>query len=95
MTDVRHVARRGYKKIHTNFLVVKPEGKNYFEERNRYNDNIKKSSEVMGLQGVDSIHVAQDRDQWRALAAGAYSNQIVLGDKMRIFLSRTSQIYGD
>jgi hypothetical protein len=33
----------------------------------RWNDNIKMDLKETGWDGVDWIHLAQDRDQWRAL----------------------------
>jgi hypothetical protein len=35
--------------------------------RRRWEDNIKMDLKETGWEGVDCIHVAQDRDRWRAL----------------------------
>jgi len=43
--------------------VKKPLGR----PRSRWEDNIKMDLEEVGWEGVDWIHLAQDRDQWRDL----------------------------
>jgi hypothetical protein len=49
-------------------LVGKPEGKRPLgRPRRRWVDNIKMVFTEIGLDGVDWIEMAQDRDQWRAL----------------------------
>jgi hypothetical protein len=49
-------------------LVGKPEGKIPLgRPRRRWVDNIKIDLREIGLDGVDRIELAQDRDQWRAL----------------------------
>jgi hypothetical protein len=46
-------------------LVRKPEKKILFgRHRHRQEDNIKMDLREMGYEGVDWIHLAQDRDQW-------------------------------
>jgi hypothetical protein len=48
--------------------VRKPEGKELFETpRCKWEDNIRMDLREIGWEDVDWIHVAQDRDQWRAL----------------------------
>jgi hypothetical protein len=48
--------------------AVKPEGKRPLgRPRRRWVDNIKMDLREMGLDGVNWIDMAQDRDQWRAL----------------------------
>jgi len=50
-----------------NILVGKPEGKIPFRRpRHRWEDNRMNLSET-GWEGVDWMHLAQDRDQWLAL----------------------------
>ena len=49
------------------FLVGKPEGKNYLEDRHRWEDNIKMDLQEVGCGGMDWIDLAQDCDRWRAL----------------------------
>jgi hypothetical protein len=39
----------------------------HFEDVDKWKDNIKINVREMGLEDVDFIHVAHDRDQWRAL----------------------------
>jgi hypothetical protein len=49
-------------------LVGKPEGKRPLgRQRRRSVDNIKMDLREIGWDGIDWIHLAQDRDQWRAL----------------------------
>jgi hypothetical protein len=49
-------------------LVGKPEGKRPLgRPRCRWVDNIKMDLGEIGWDGMDSIELAQDRDQWRAL----------------------------
>jgi hypothetical protein len=49
-------------------LVGKPEGKRPLgRPRNRWVDHIKLDLGEIGLDGVDWIGLAEDRDQWRAL----------------------------
>jgi hypothetical protein len=51
-----------------NILVSKCEGKRQFGRPRRIReDNIKMDLREIGLEGVDWIHLAQDRDQWRVL----------------------------
>ena len=35
--------------------------------RRRWGDNIKMALQEVGCEGTDWIHLAQDRDRWRAL----------------------------
>jgi hypothetical protein len=49
-------------------LVGKPEGKrSQGRPRRRLVDNIRMDLREIGWDGMDWIHQAQDRDQWRAL----------------------------
>jgi hypothetical protein len=58
----------GAKRNAYRILVGKPEGKRPAIELIRsWKDNIKIDLREIGLSGVDWIHLAQDRDQWRAL----------------------------
>jgi hypothetical protein len=51
-----------------NILVEKPEGRRSLgRPRRRWEDNIKKDLGEIGFGDVDWIHLAQDRDRWRAL----------------------------
>jgi hypothetical protein len=52
-----------------NTLVGKQEGKRPLgRTRHRWEDNIRMDLREVGWEGVDWIHLAQDRDRWRALA---------------------------
>jgi hypothetical protein len=49
-------------------LVGKPEGKRPIgRHTRRWEDNITIDLREIGWGGVDWVHLAQDRDQWRAL----------------------------
>jgi hypothetical protein len=49
-------------------LVVEPQGKTPLgKPRRRYKDNIKMVLREIGSEGVDWIHLAEDRDRWRAI----------------------------
>jgi hypothetical protein len=49
-------------------LVGKPEEKRTLARpRRRWEDNIKRDGREIGFGNVDWIHLAQDRDRWRAL----------------------------
>jgi hypothetical protein len=49
-------------------LVGKPEGKRPLERpRRRWEDRIKMDFIEIGCGGVEWIHLAQDRDRWRAV----------------------------
>jgi hypothetical protein len=51
-----------------NILVWKPEGRRPLgRSRSRWEDNIKMDLREIGFGDVDWIHLAQDRDRWRAL----------------------------
>jgi hypothetical protein len=63
-----HVARMGEKRNAFRILVGKPERKRPLgRPRRRWVDNIKMDLREIGWDDVDWIHLAQDRDQWRAL----------------------------
>jgi hypothetical protein len=49
-------------------LFQKPEENRPLERaRRRWEDNIKIYLREIGIEGVDFIHLSQDRDRWRAL----------------------------
>jgi hypothetical protein len=51
-----------------NILVGRPEGRRPLGiPRRRWEDNIKMGIRETGFWDVDWIHLAQDRDRWRAL----------------------------
>jgi hypothetical protein len=63
-----YVAWRGRRRNVYNTLVVKPEVKRPLgRRRRRWDDNIRMDLREIQWVGVDWIHLAQDRDQWRDL----------------------------
>jgi hypothetical protein len=62
-------------------LVGKPEGKRPLgRPRRRWEDGIKMDLEKTGWEGVQCIHLAQDRDRWRDLV-NAVMNLSVLAPR--------------
>jgi hypothetical protein len=54
--------------MHTIFLLIKPEGKGPLgRTSSRWKHNIRTDFRDIGWEGVDWIHLAQDRYQWRVL----------------------------
>jgi hypothetical protein len=65
-----HVTSMGGKRNAYRILVGKPEGKRRLgRPRRRREDNIGMDLREIGWGGMDWIDLAQDRDQWRALAS--------------------------
>jgi hypothetical protein len=63
-----HVARMGEMRSAYNILVGRPEGRRPLgRPRRRLEDNIKMDLKEIRFGDVDWIHLAQDRDRWRAL----------------------------
>jgi hypothetical protein len=63
-----HVARMGGGRNFYRVLVGKPERKRLLErQRRRWEDGIKMDLREIGWGGVEWIHLAQDRDRWRAV----------------------------
>jgi len=63
----RHVARMGAITAYS-ILVGKPERKRPLGRlRRRWKDNIRKDLREICWEGVDWMHMAQDRVQWRAV----------------------------
>jgi len=63
-----HVAHMGEVGNEYRILVRKPEGKKPLGRlRHRWEDNIRTNLSEIVWEGVDWMHLAQDRDQWRAV----------------------------
>jgi hypothetical protein len=63
-----HVASMGEMRKVYNILVGKPEGRRPLGRHGRkWEDNIRMDLMEIEWEDVDWIHLAQDRDQWRAL----------------------------
>jgi hypothetical protein len=64
-----------------NVLMGKPEGKRSLgRPRRRWEDGIRMDLREIGLEGVDCIRLAQDRDRWWAVVS-AGMNLSVLGPR--------------
>jgi hypothetical protein len=63
-----NVARMGEVRSAYNILVGRPEGRRPLgRPKRRWEDNILMDLRETGFGDVDWIHLAQDRDRWRAL----------------------------
>jgi hypothetical protein len=63
-----HIACMGDMRNACKIVIRKSEGKRPFKRlRHRWEDNIGMDLQDIGLEGVDWMHLAQDRDQWQAL----------------------------
>jgi hypothetical protein len=62
-----HVARKG--EVRDAYILVgRPEGRRPLgRPRRRWEDNIEMDLREIGFGDMDWIHLAQDRDRWRAL----------------------------
>jgi hypothetical protein len=61
-------------------LVGKPKGRPLERPRHRWEDGIKMDLRETGWGGVEWIHLAQDRDRWRAVV-NAVMNLLVLAPR--------------
>jgi hypothetical protein len=79
MRWVGHVARMGEGRNVFRVLVVKPEGKGPLERpRCRWKDGIKMDLREIGWEGLEWIHLAEDRDCWRAVVSAVMNFQVVM-----------------
>jgi hypothetical protein len=59
-------------------LVGKPEGKRPLgRPRRRWEDEIRMDLREIGLEGVDWIRLAQDRDRWQAVVSAVMSLRVL------------------
>jgi hypothetical protein len=72
-----HAARMGERRNAYRILVGKAEGKKTLgRPRRRWEDNIKMTYREIGWGAMDSIDLAQDKDQWRALVNTVINLQV-------------------
>jgi hypothetical protein len=72
-----HVARLAEKRNACGILVGRPEGKKPLgRPRRSWKDNIRMDLREIGWGGMDWIDLAQDRDQWRAIADTAMNVRV-------------------
>jgi hypothetical protein len=62
-----NIAYMGEKRNAYIIFVEKPEGKRPLGRETQVGDNIKMDLREVGWDGIDWIHVTQNRDQWWAL----------------------------
>jgi hypothetical protein len=73
-----HVARKGEGRNVYRVLVGKPKGKRPLERpRRRWEDGLKMYLRETGWGGVEWIHLAQDRDRWRAVVNAVMKLRVV------------------
>jgi hypothetical protein len=73
-----HVARMGEGRNVYRVLVGKPEGKRPLERPSRrWENGIKMDLGEIGSGGVEWIHLAQDRDRWRAVVNAVMNLQVL------------------
>jgi hypothetical protein len=83
-----HVARMGEGRNVYRVSVRKPEGKRPLERSSRrWEDGIKMDLRETGWEGVEWIHLAQDRDRWRAVV-NAVMNLRVLAARSELGVSK-------
>jgi hypothetical protein len=74
-----HVARMGEGRNVYRVLVGNPEGKRPLERpRRRWEDGIKRDLREIGWEGVEWIHLAQDRDLWRAVVNAVMNFRVLV-----------------
>ena len=72
-----HVARMEQSRNAYRVLMGKPEGKRPLgRPRRRWDDNIKMVLREVGCNPGDCIHLAEDRDQWRAYVRAVMNLQV-------------------
>jgi hypothetical protein len=73
-----HVVRMGEERKMYKVLVGKPEGKRPLgRPRRRWEDGIRMDLREIGLEGVDLIRLAQDKDRWRAVVSAVMSLRVL------------------
>jgi hypothetical protein len=72
------VARMGEERKMYKVLVGKPEGKRPLgRPRRRWEDRIRMDLREIGLGGVDSIRLSQDRVRWRAVVSAVMNLRVL------------------
>jgi hypothetical protein len=78
MRWARHVARMGAERKVYKAFVGKPEGKRPpGRPRRRWEDGMRMDLRENGLEGVDWIRLAQDRDRWRAVVSAVMNLRVL------------------
>jgi hypothetical protein len=62
-----HITLVGHIRNAYTILILKPEGKKQLgRPRSRWEDNIRMNVKEIGCEGIEWIHLAQNRVQWQA-----------------------------
>jgi hypothetical protein len=78
MRWARHVARMGEERKVYKVLVGNPEGKRQLgRPRRRWEDGVRIDLMEIGLECVDWILLAQDRDRWRAVVSAVMNLRVL------------------
>jgi hypothetical protein len=72
---VGHVARRGRREICTKFWPESLQGRRHSEDLG-LDRSIRKDLREIGCEGVDWIHLAQDKDKWQVLVNTAMNFRV-------------------
>jgi hypothetical protein len=73
-----HVARMGEERKVYKLLVGKPEERRPLgRPRRRWEDGVRMDLREIGLEGVDWIRLAQDRDRWRAVVSAVMNLRVL------------------
>jgi hypothetical protein len=73
-----HVERTGEGRNGYRVLMGKPEGKRPLgRPRRRWEDGIETDFRRTGWRGVEWIHLAQDRDRWRAVVSAVMNLRVL------------------
>lgn len=72
-----YIARMGGEKNVYTILIGKAEGKRSFgRSKRKWEDNLQTNLTEIGLEGVDRIHQAKERDRWRAIVDTAMNIRV-------------------
>jgi hypothetical protein len=82
--------------MHTIFLLENRKEKTFGRPRRKFEDNIRMEVRERGWEGVDWMHLVQDRDQWQVLVNTVMNLQTgnFLTDSVTVSFSRRILLHG-